>query len=187
MIRDVFIANMQDVENQRELLKETRSAKKALEVAMNIEMGIQNQLKMSGTVAYSTSNQIANISINIIQNACNRYQPSTSNFVKPTIPPNCGYGWSATHSQNYPTGGKNCKNCGIANQFAKVFRKTKQQMKPKLRINNVDDTIPETTTVGTSATTGEKVNHIENKFQNIVAMMLTTIPIMTNMMIIVLL
>ena len=39
IIRDVFIANLQDVENQRELLKETRSAKKALEIAMNIEMG----------------------------------------------------------------------------------------------------------------------------------------------------
>ena len=38
--RDVFIANMQDGEIQRELLKETRTAKKALEVAMNIEMGI---------------------------------------------------------------------------------------------------------------------------------------------------
>ena len=49
IIRDVFIANMQDGEIQRELLKETRTAKKALEVAMNIEMGIQNQLKVSGT------------------------------------------------------------------------------------------------------------------------------------------
>ena len=38
IIRGVFIANMQDGEIQRELLKETRTAKKALEVAMNIEM-----------------------------------------------------------------------------------------------------------------------------------------------------
>ena len=43
IIRDVFIANMQDGEIQRELLKETRKAKKALEIAMNIEMGIQKQ------------------------------------------------------------------------------------------------------------------------------------------------
>ena len=40
---------MQDGEIQRELLKETREAKKALEVAINIEMGIQTQLKISGT------------------------------------------------------------------------------------------------------------------------------------------
>ena len=60
-------------------------------------------------------------------------------------------------------------------------------MKPKLKFNNVDDTISETTTVGTSATSEEQVNHIEKMFQNIVFMILTTIPIMTNMMIIVLL
>ena len=35
IIRYVFIANMQDGEIQRELLKETRTAKKALEVAMS--------------------------------------------------------------------------------------------------------------------------------------------------------
>ena len=40
IIRDVLIANMQDDEIQRELLKETKTAKKALEAAMNIEMGI---------------------------------------------------------------------------------------------------------------------------------------------------
>ena len=38
IIRDASIANMQDGEIQRELLKETRTAKKALEVAMNIEI-----------------------------------------------------------------------------------------------------------------------------------------------------
>ena len=45
IIRDVFIANMQDGEIQRELLKETRTAKKALEIAMNIEMGIQKPIE----------------------------------------------------------------------------------------------------------------------------------------------
>ena len=54
---------MQDGRIQRELLKETRSAKKALEVATNIETGIQNKLKMSGTVAHPTTNEVANMSI----------------------------------------------------------------------------------------------------------------------------
>ena len=44
---DVFITNMHDGEIQRQLLKETRTAKRALEVAMNIETVIQNQLKIS--------------------------------------------------------------------------------------------------------------------------------------------
>ena len=59
IICDVFIVNMQDGE-MRKLLKETRAAKKALEPAINIKMGIQNQLKISGTTAYTRSNQLAN-------------------------------------------------------------------------------------------------------------------------------
>ena len=59
IIRDVCLGNMQDGEIQRELLKETRTAKKALEVAMNIEMGIQNQLKISGTPTPTTTNEIS--------------------------------------------------------------------------------------------------------------------------------
>ena len=68
--RDVFIANMQDGEKQWELLNETRKAKKDLtakiQLAKNIQMGIQNQLKVSWTTAYTASNQLANKSINSI-------------------------------------------------------------------------------------------------------------------------
>ena len=113
---------MQDGEIQWELLKETRTAKKALEVAMNIEMGVQNQLKKSGTSARTTTNEITSASVNNVQGSWNRSRPSTSQFAKPTICPNCGYGWSTTHRQNCPACGKNCKNCGIANPFAKVSR-----------------------------------------------------------------
>ncbi|XP_075256671.1 uncharacterized protein LOC142349141 [Convolutriloba macropyga] len=147
IIRDVFIANMQDGEIQRELLKETRTAKKALEVAMNIEMGIQNPLKISGTATHQTTNEIMTKSINNIQGSWNRSRPSTINLVKPTICPNFGYGRSAAHRQNCPARGKNSKNCGIANHVAKVCRKPKQPFKPKPRVNNVDDSISETATV----------------------------------------
>ena len=57
---------MRDGEIPRELLKETSLAKKASEVVMKFEMGIQNQLKMSGTVVNSTSNELADMSINSI-------------------------------------------------------------------------------------------------------------------------
>ena len=100
---------MQDGENRRELLKFARSNKKALEAAMNIEMGIQNQLKMSGTVVNSASNEVANMSINSIQKPGNRSRPSTSNFVNPTIYLNGGYGWSASHRQNCPARQKTAK------------------------------------------------------------------------------
>ena len=94
-------------------------------------------------------------------------QIATSNeqFVKPAFCPNCGYGWSAAHRQKCPARGKNCKNCGIANHFAKVCRKPKHPFKPKPRVNNVDDFISETATVGTSATVGEQVNHIDRLLQ----------------------
>ena len=165
IIRDVFIANMQDGDIQRELLKETRTAKKALEVAMNIEMGIQIQLKISGTATHQATNEITTSSINNIQGSWNRSRPSTSNLVKPTICPNCGYGWSAAHRQNCPARGKNCINCEVANHFAKVCRKHKQPFKPKPRVSNVDDSISETARVGTSATVGEQVNHIDRLLQ----------------------
>ena len=85
--------------------------------------------------------------------------------MKPTICPNCGYGWSAAHQQNCPARGKNSKNCGIVNHFAKVFRKHKHPFKPKPRVNNVDDSISEAATVGTSATVGEQVYHIDGWLQ----------------------
>ena len=163
--REVFIANIQDGEIQRELLKETRTAKKALEVAMNIEMGIQNQLEISGTTVHSTTIEITTTPVNNKQGSWNRSRPPMNQFVKPTICLNCGYGWSAPHRQNCPARGKNCKNCGIANHFAKVCRKPKQSYKPKPRVNNIDDTVSEAATVGTLATVWEHVNHIDSLFQ----------------------
>ena len=60
---------------------------------------------------------------------------------------------------------KTAKNCGIANQFAKLCRKSKIQCKPKPRVNNLDDTSSEAATIGTSATKGEQVNQIDAMMQ----------------------
>ena len=165
IIRDVFIANTQDGEIQRELLKETRTAKKALEIAMNIEIGIQNQLKIFGTSAQTTTNEITSTTVNNVHGSWNRSRPSTNQFVKPTICPNCGYEWSASHRQNFPARGKNCKNCGIPNHFAKFCRKPKHPYKPKPRVNNVDYSVSVAATVGTSATTAEQVIYIDRLLQ----------------------
>ena len=60
IIRDVFIANMQNEDIQKELLKETVDPEKALAIAINIEMGTLNQLKMNAnkTESQSTVNQV---------------------------------------------------------------------------------------------------------------------------------
>ena len=159
-IRDVFNANMQDGEIQRKLLKATRRATKAFELAINIEMGIQNQMKISGDAAYTVSNQLANASINSFQNLSKRPRPSTNKF-RSTICPNRGYAWSSSHRHNCPARGKNCRNWGITNHFAKVCYKTKNQMKAKPRVKNVDVASSEAATLGTSATVEEQVNQID--------------------------
>ena len=128
-------------------------------------MVIQNQLKISGAAIHQTTNEITTTSINNIQGSRNRSRPSTSHLVKPTICPNCGYGWSAAHRQNCPVRGKNWKNCGIVNHFAKVCKKPKHPFKPKPSVNIVDDSISEAATVGSSATVGEQVNHIDRLLQ----------------------
>ena len=60
IIRDVFIANMQNEDIQKELLKETVEPDKALAIAINIGMGILNQLKMNANKneLNSTINQV---------------------------------------------------------------------------------------------------------------------------------
>ena len=122
---------------------------------MNIEMEIQNQLKISGTAAQTTTNEITSTTVKNVQGSWNRSLPSTNQFAKPTICPNCGYGWSwsASHRQKFPARGKNFKSCGIVNHFAKVCRNSKPSYKPKPRVNNVDDSVSEsaTTTAGTSS------------------------------------
>ena len=128
-------------------------------------MGIQNQLKKSGTAAHTISNQVVNTLVNSILNLWNRARASSNTFVKPTICPNCGYGCSASDRQNFSERRKNCKNCGIANHFAKVCRKTKVQKEPKATVNTVGNTSSETATIDTSVTAGEQINQIETMLQ----------------------
>ena len=99
--------------------------------------------------------------MNNVQGSWIRSRPSTNQYVRPKIFPNCGYGWSASHRQNCPARGKNCKNFGIVNHFAKVCRKPKHPYKPKHRVNNVADSVSEAATVGTSTTVAEQVNNID--------------------------
>ena len=65
IIRDVFIANMRNEDIQKELLKETVEPDKALAIAINIEMGTLNQLKMnaSKTELHSTVIQVQRMRI----------------------------------------------------------------------------------------------------------------------------
>ena len=140
IIRDVFIANMQNEDIQKELLKETVEPDKALAIAINIEMGTLNQLKMNANKneLNSTVNQvqwmrIANATPFSTMNTTARKKPTTCHF--------CGMNWTPEHRNRGPARGKKCNNCGIDNHFAKVCRKPKNPTsypKPRPRVNNVE-------------------------------------------------
>ena len=46
LIRDVFLTNLIDLEIQKQLLKETVETRKALELAIDMELGIGNQYQI---------------------------------------------------------------------------------------------------------------------------------------------
>ena len=131
---------MQNEDIQKELLKETVEPDKALAIAINIEMGTLNQLKMNAnkTELHSTVNQvqrmrIANATPFSTMNTTARKKPTTCHF--------CRMSWTLKHRNRFPARGKKCNYCGIENHFAKVCRKPKDPNsypKPKPRVNNVE-------------------------------------------------
>ena len=130
---------MQNEDIQKELLKETVDPDRALAIAINIEMGTLNQLKMNANKAelHSTVNQvqrmrIANATPFSTMNTTARKKPTTCHF--------CGSSWTPEHRNKCPARGKRCNNCGIEYHFAKVCRKPKDPNsypRPKPRVNNV--------------------------------------------------
>ena len=97
LIRDVFVANMQDPEIQKELLKETVDPAQALRLAINIELGLWNQLKFA--------NSQPSLHVNAIT-------------PKPQIR-------TPNQQQNFPASTRQanqlCQNCGLLGQQLKMI------------------------------------------------------------------
>ena len=112
IIRDVFIANMQKKDIQKELLKEMVEPDKALAIAMNIEMGTLNQLKMNAIKSErnSTVNHVQRMGI---ANATPLSNMNTTARKKPTTCHFCGMNWTSEHRNKCPARGKKCNNCAL--------------------------------------------------------------------------
>ena len=152
LIHDAFILNLIDHETQKELLKGTVEPSKALEIAIQMEMGAQNQQKinqnlLSGTnsVKAINSNQIRNRKANAPQTKRDftRYATVPQNYQYTSICMNCGLRWSHNHKQICPANGKNCNNCGIIGHFVRKCRKPKKtqgqtQKTQQTNVNQID-------------------------------------------------
>ena len=142
IIRDIFITNMLDDDIQRELLRDTVEPERALSIAVNMEMGHQNQQRISSnnSATGSTVNAIQSFNrfrgANVLGNQSGRTLVNRASVGQCR---GCGQSWTPTHRQVCPALGKKCNHCGLLNHFAKVCRRklnTARYVEENLKIHN---------------------------------------------------
>ena len=145
---------MMDNETQKELLKETVERTKAFEVAIQMEMGAQNQQKINQNLAQTTNSVNAvntfgtgnlNASYQPARKGCARYPSAPQNYQYTSVCTNCGQRWSHNHRQICPANGKKCSNGGIIGHFARKCRKPKRYQgqtpkRPQTNVEQIDKT-----------------------------------------------
>ena len=126
--RDVFFTNLMDPEIQKELLKQTVEPRQALELAINMELGIRNQHQIQHHNKIAVPANVNAVQFN--NNSRNPYWQNTNNASKQNnrstlYCSNCGGIWLPNHREKCIAKGQTCNNCGLLNHFAKVCRKQK--------------------------------------------------------------
>ena len=135
---------MSDDDIQREILRDTVDPERALSIAVNMEMGHQNQQRISSNNNGKGSAVNAIQSINRFRGTSARGNQSGRTVVNRASVGQCrgcGQSWTPTHRQVCPAMGKKCNYCGLHNHFAKVCRRklnTAQNTPQKNRINNIE-------------------------------------------------
>ena len=144
IFRDIFITNMLDDDIQRELLRDTVDHERALSIAVSMEMGHQNQQRISSNNGATCSMVNAIQSFNRYRGAVARGNQSgrvAVNRASVGQCRGCGQAWTTTHRQVCPAMGKKCNHCGLVNHFAKVCRtknNNARNSRQNNRINNVE-------------------------------------------------
>ena len=154
---------MLDDDIQRELFRDTFDPERALSIAVNMEMGNQNQQPISSSNNNSAANNTINArrSYNRFRGASARGNP-TGRVAVNRAPigqcSGCGQAWTTTHRQVCPALGKRCIHCGLSNHFSKVCRKklnTTRNSRQGNRIHNVE-----------TVETTEQITNSENRNVN---------------------
>ena len=123
IIRDILTTNMLYGDMQREFLRDTEEPERALSIAVIMEMGHQNQQRISsynsnGVNVKQQFNQFRGANVRL--NQTNR---TTFNRESTGLCRGCGQNWTPTRRQVCPALGKKCNHCGLLSHFAKVCRK----------------------------------------------------------------
>ena len=165
IVRDIFITSMLDDDFQRKLLRDTVDPEKALSIAVNMEMGHQNQQRISSnnnkSAAGSTINAIH--SLNRFRGAGARGNQSGRVAVyRATIGQCRGYGqvWTTTHRQVCTAMGKKCNHFGLLNHFAKLCRKKLNNSRNSRQGNRISNVEKAETTEQNTHSENQNVNYI---------------------------
>ena len=163
IIRDIFITNMLDDDIQRELLRDTVDPERALSIAVNMEMGHQNQQRISSNNGATSSTVNAIQSFNRFCGAGVRVNPSGKTVVNRASVGQCrgcGPAWTTTHRQVCPAMGKKCNHCGLLNHFAKVCRRKLNNARNTQQNNRINNVETAETTNQNSSQENQNVNYI---------------------------
>ena len=137
---------MLDDDIQRKLFRDTFDPERALSIAVNMEMGHQNQQRISSN---NNNNSTTGSAINAMQ-SFNRFlganarenQSGRGAFNRAAISQcrGCGQVWTTIHRQVCPALGKKRNHCRLLNHFAKVCPKKLNNTRNfgHNRINNVE-------------------------------------------------
>ena len=144
LVRDLFTANMQDPEIQRQLLRETLEPPQALRLALHMELKQRNQLQIWNTHPASHVNAIN--PQRPFRQSNQRSNTPTSNRQSNQLCRNCGltWTWSTNHKDKCIAKRKTCNSCGLQNHFSRLCR-TLDSSSTKSTRSNVNS-FEETTT-----------------------------------------